>query len=435
MDALQYWLWLSLLNLSPRAVTAVLQEYGDAGQAWHAPEKAFHGMRGITAREAEMLDNRDLSLAALSLRRCREQKLRILPLTDSAYPKRLKETATPPAVLFVQGELPDFNASPVLAVIGTRKASSYGLKMGRELAWQIAEGGGTVLSLLTPGADEAAAKGALLSERPCIAVLGSPHEACRWPVMKQVAAHGAVVSEYPPSRQQFRHFFRERNRVAAGLCDGVVVVEAPEKSGTWLFVTEAAEQGKDVFAVPGNADALNAAGTLSMLKDGAKLVTCGSDVLEDYFLRFPQLRMTPGDRAAAAQTPAAQTTADKTPVVQTPAAPTGTVHAPDAQSPAPQSPTAQTSVCQPASSQPPAAQTPADPGMAPDAQSDLRRQLQQLSADQLRLIAAISPPSTHVDDIAERSGLPVARVLAQLTVLEIKGYVRREPGRYFSLNI
>ena len=393
MDPLLSWLWFSLLNLSPRAISAILREYGDAGQALAAEKDAFHGLSGITPREAEVLENRDLAAAEISLRRCREQKLRIIPVNDPAYPERLIQTAMPPAALYVQGELPDLDAAPVLAVIGTRRASAYGMKMSRELAFQISSGGGTVLSLLTPGADEAAAEGAIKAGRPCIAVLGTPHEACRWPLMPEVAKCGAVISEYPPAKEQFRHFFRERNRVAAGLSDGVVVVEAPEKSGTRLFVTEAAEQGKDVFAVPGNADAENAAGTLCLLKEGAKLVTCGADVLEEYLLRFPELDTDNAPAESAVQTVLADSFEER---IDTPAAPTHE---------------------------------------AMEAEPGLRKQLQNLSEDQLAIVAAISPPSTHVDDIAARSGLPVARVLAQLTVLEIKGYVRREPGRHFSLNI
>ena len=406
MEQLQYWVWLSLLNLSPRAVAAVLQQYKDAEQVFFAGKGAFHGMRGVTAREAEVLENRDLTAAEFSLRRCREQKLRILPLTDPAYPGRLLQIPAPPAVLSVQGELPELDAAPILAVIGTRRASAYGLKMSRELAFQIASGGGTVLSLLTPGADEAAAEGALLAENPCIGVLGTAHEACRWPLMRRVAASGAVVSEYPPGKEQFRHFFRERNRVAAGLSDGVVVVEAPEKSGTRLFVTEAAELGKDVFAVPGNADAENAAGTLNLLKEGAKLVTCGADVLEEYLLRFPELISAPS--------PAESAGAEKTgPVLEKPEAP------------------AADSEVLPGRSEAVEAECP----RGEKRERCLQEQLKDLSPDQLALIAAISPPSSHIDDIAERSGMPVARVLAQLTVLEIKGFIKREPGRFFSLNI
>ena len=393
VDSLIYWIWLSLLN---RAVTAVLQHCGDAERAYAEESDAFHGLRGITAREAEALENRDLTAAEFSLRRCREQKLRILPLTDPAYPERLKQIAEPPAALYIQGEFPELDKAPVLAVIGTRRASAYGLRMSRELAFQIASGGATVLSLLTPGADEAAAAGMIQAGTPCIGVLGTAHEACRWPLMRQVVGNGAVVSEYPPGKEQFRHFFRERNRLAAGLSDGVVVVEAPEKSGTRLFVTEAAEQGKDVFAVPGNADAETAAGTLNLLKEGAKLVTCGTDVLEEYLLRFPELKNNLNR----------ENSSDHKKTVPVSGEPDGTYNSGNVSAVS-----------------------------AASAPEDLRNQLQNLSADQLALIAAISPPATHVDDIVERSGLPVAKVLAQLTVLEIKGFVKREPGRNFSLNL
>ena len=396
VDSLIYWIWLSLLNLSPRAVTAVLQHCGDAERAYAEESDAFHGVRGITAREAEALENRDLTAAEFSQRRCLEQKLRILPLTDPAYPERLKQIAEPPAALYIQGEFPELDKAPVLAVIGTRRASAYGLRMSRELAFQIASGGATVLSLLTPGADEAAAAGMIQAGTPCIGVLGTAHEACRWPLMRQVVGNGAVVSEYPPGKEQFRHFFRERNRLAAGLSDGVVVVEAPEKSGTRLFVTEAAEQGKDVFAVPGNADAENAAGTLNLLKEGAKLVTCGTDVLEEYVLRFPELKNNLNR----------ENSSDHKKTVPVSGEPDGTYNSGNVSAVS-----------------------------AASAPEDLRNQLQNLSADQLALIAAISPPATHVDDIVERSGLPVAKVLAQLTVLEIKGFVKREPGRNFSLNL
>ena len=396
VDSLIYWIWLSLLNLSPRAVTAVLQHCGDAERAYAEESDAFHGVRGITAREAEALENRDLTAAEFSQRRCLEQKLQILPLTDPAYPERLKQIAEPPAALYIQGEFPELDKAPVLAVIGTRRASAYGLRMSRELAFQIASGGATVLSLLTPGADEAAAAGMIQAGTPCIGVLGTAHEACRWPLMRQVVGNGAVVSEYPPGKEQFRHFFRERNRLAAGLSDGVVVVEAPEKSGTRLFVTEAAEQGKDVFAVPGNADAETAAGTLNLLKEGAKLVTCGTDVLEEYLLRFPEFKNNLNR----------ENSSDHKKTVPVSGESDGTYNSGNVSAVS-----------------------------AASAPEDLRNQLQNLSADQLALIAAISPPATHVDDIVERSGLPVAKVLAQLTVLEIKGFVKREPGRNFSLNL
>ena len=431
------WVWLSLLNLSPKAVTAALELCGDAPSVYQAEQKAFYGVQGISPREAELLEDRSLRAAEHALKRCREQKLKILTVADPQYPERLRRIWTPPAVLYVQGELPEPDEAPVIAVIGTRSPSAYGIRMSREIAFQIASGGGTVLSLLTPGADEAAAEGALLSGKPVLAVLGTPHEACRWSAARRVAQQGAVISEYPPGKEQFRHYFRERNRVAAGLSDGVVVVEAPEKSGTRLFAIEAVEQGKDVFAVPGNADAENAVGTLQLLKEGAKLVTCGGDVLEEYLYRFPNLRVLEEENEA-------EDTAAETEVADASA---GEIESGHITVSAPADQAEETALSGPADESGPAdasdgaytagmeaaiAASPTDPGKRNA--SKAASIPENLSPDQKTLLRVLSDVPVYVDEIVEATGLPVSRVLAQLTLLEIKGFVRRDPGRYFALN-
>ena len=387
MQTEAYWLWLTQLNLSPKARYTVIRNFGDAESAFRSPADSFRNCRGISPREAELLEQRDLSAAKAALIDCEEQELRILPITDPDYPERLRQIFCPPAVLFIQGTLPEIDGAPVLAVIGTRKASPYGIRMGQELARQIADCGGTVLSLLTPGVDEAAARGALLSGKPCLGVLGTPHAQYGGKLGKDILKQGALISEYPPGRETAKHFFRERNRIAAGLSVGVVVVEAPEKSGTALFVTDAVEQGKDIFAVPGNADAVNSAGTLSMLKEGAKLVTCGEEVMEEYETRFPAAV----GRAQTSEPP-------KTP-------------------------------------EHPSEKAEDEAASAEKTDSGLRELLSGLTEEQLRILSAIEPGASHIDELAENTGFSTARILAQLTVLEIKGFVRREPGRRFSLNI
>ena len=384
METNRYWIWLSQLNISPRARACVVQLFGDAETAFLSKPGSFSGHAGISAREAAQLELRDLTDVDRTLARCRAQDLTVLPITDPSYPDCLRQLFDPPAVLFVRGTLPPVDEIPVLAVIGTRRASPYGIKMGGELAARLAADGAVVLSLLTQGIDEAAAKGALLSHGPCIGVLGTSHEVCRLSLVREVAQTGAVISEYPPGRASMRHFFRERNRIAAGLSDGVVVVEAPEKSGTRLFVSEAVEQGKDVFAVPGNADSENAAGTLSLIKEGAKLVTDAEDVLEEYRGRYP-LFFSEKDTLPPQESRPAQR--------KQPAAPS-----------------------KPAA--PPAPAPPPDPV--------------NLTDDQRRILDAIGAYSAHVDDITEQTELPMARVLSQLTILEIRGLVRREAGKRFA---
>ena len=397
--ALETWLWLSSAELSLRAKAALLERFGDAETAFSSPDGAFREMTGLTRQEAETLEKRDLSRVRDIAAACAQQELRIVTMQDAAYPARLRYIFAPPVVLYVRGELPPLDSFPAVAVVGTRRASVYGRKMARDLSYQMAASGAMILSGLTAGIDAEAARGALAAGGRCIGVLGTPHEAERGRLAETVAARGALISEYAPGTRLQRSFFRERNRITAGLSLGVLAVEAPEKSGTRLFVEEAAAQGKEIFAVPGNADAEGSAGTLAMLKDGAKLVTCGWDVLSEFEALYPGALK----RSSA-------------------------LHAPEEPAPKPV-PVGEHSA--PAEKKPKAA---LDKPGAGD-YIDLKQQLSELSEDQLRIIAAMDAGPVHVDDIVERSQLPVAKVLAQLTMLELKGYVGRLPGRLFERKI
>ena len=395
MENIRYWVWLSQLNISPKARAAVLRMFETPEAAFCSKEGSFRKQKGISPQEAELLEARSLAAADEVLQQCGEQGLSVLPYDAPEFPERLPQIAVPPAVLYVKGVLPPLDLLPVVSVIGTRKASPYGVRMGERLAYEISRCGGTVVSLLTSGVDEAAARGALRAGRPCVGVLGTPHEQCRLEIAGALLRSGALISEYPPGKECSRHFFRERNRIAAGLSDGVVVVEAPEKSGTRLFVNDAVDQGKDI-----------------LLKDGAKLVTCGSEVMEEYLLRYPDcIDLNPEleeveENAAEGPGAEAETGGSRTDAGE--------------RSPAPEAG---------ASASSPEARD------AEAAERALRARLSQLTEDQLKIIPAIDPGSTHIDDITDRTELSTSRVLAQLTVLEIKGFVRREAGRRFALNI
>jgi DNA processing protein len=394
---LEYWIWLSAAAVSPKGKTALLEQFGDPEAAFFAPKGAFSQIEGLSKTEAERLEQRDLSQVPGILEQCRRQDLRILTFQDAAYPRRLRNIYAPPVVLYQKGTLPEVDREVLISVIGTRKASVYGLRTGRELAWQICRCGGSVVSLLTTGVDAEAARGALLADGRCIGVLGTAHEELRSSLGKELAARGALLSEYPPGTRSQKSFFRDRNRIAAGLSVGVVVVEAPEHSGTRLFAQEALEQGKEVFAVPGNVNAENSAGTLAMLKEGARLATCGWDVLEDFQSLFPGRLHDAGREPPPGDG-------------KLPAAPA----AHDDPEPEPEKPV----------------------DKKPEAvYIDLREQLSGLPEEQLAILTAIEKESSHVDDIILRTGLPTGTVLRHLTMLTIKGYVKRNPGNFFQLNI
>ena len=396
MAAIKYWLWLaSQSNVSPRARAALIAHYGGAEEAFFAPSGAFARLPGLTERDAALLETRDLRRVDAILSACHTLGLDVVTMQDAANPARLKAIFAPPVALFVQGSIRGLDEEAAVSVIGTRSATPYGLKMGRRLAYEIASSGGVVVSTLSPGLDEAAARGALLGGGKCIGVLGCAHSERLSPLQRDIAASGALVSEYPPGTVTQKSFFRDRNRIAAGLSLAVAVVEAPSTSGALLFAAEALEQGKEIFAVPGNADAANSSGTNALLKQGARPATCGWDVLSE-FERLCPGRLYPS-RAALPEEPA---------------------------------------------SVPPAA-APAKPAKEkkeidkekPKDYIDLRDQLSGLSTEQLEIITAIGKGKQHIDDIIDATGYPAAKVLAQLTVLEIKGYISRSAGKRISLNI
>ena len=410
MSSIRYWVWLSSESAAnPRARFALVEHYGDAEKAFLAPTGEFKTIPGLSANEAARFERRDLRETDRILEACRREHITILTLADAAYPQRLKNICDPPVVLYVKGRIPDVDAIPSVAVIGTRSATPYGLKMGRDIAFEIAKCGGIVVSGLTEGIDRAAARGCLLAGGCCIGVLGTAHGK-DGELREDVIASGALVSEYPPGAEPQKRFFRERNRIASGLSHAVCVVEAPERSGSLLFAREALEQGREIFAVPGNADAENSAGIMTLLKQGARPAACGWDVLEDFAALYPdKLRMPNGEKCAAP---------DPEPL------PARVKSEKKAASAAPES--------EPADD----ASTKKEIDKERDAgYIDLREQLSKLSEDQLQIVTAIGRGETHIDDIIEATGMSAAKVLSQLTILEIKGYIRRAAGRRVSLNI
>ncbi len=389
MSALKYWLWLSAANVSIRTRWVLIEHFQDAEAAFMAPDGEFKKL-GISGGELRELEKRNLKNAAHIETVCRSKGIEIICFNDPRYPKRLKNISYPPVVLYLKGKLPNVDENAPIAVIGTRKATVYGLNMAKRMAYELCDCGAMLISLVNGPIDEAALKGAMLSDGSCIGVLATPlDESSRR--LEDLAVKGAVISEIAPGTESQKHHFKDRNRIASGLSVGVLVIEAPERSKTRLFCAEAAEQGKEVFALPGNADAENSAGTLALIKEGAKLVTHGYEVAEEFKALYPDKLKIKTEHNMPQETKEREEVQQK---AGTPIA----VNKPSGKE-----------------------------------NIDLREQLASLSEDQLKIITSIEAPSSHVDDIIENSGLPAAKVLGQLTMLEIKGFVRREPGRRFSI--
>lgn len=258
---------------------------------------------GLTARLLES-DPELIELSTALLDRARAERLRaaeagigVLAWNDPVMPSHLRAISDLPPVLWYRGSL-DCLKQPAVAIVGSRAASSVALETARRLAADIALRGITVVSGLARGVDSAAHRGALETGRT-IAVLGSGvdhvYPAEHAGLASRIAENGLVVSEYPPGTLPLPYHFPMRNRLISGLSRAVVVIEASDKSGSLITASCAAEQGRDVMAVPGNVLSGRNRGGHALIRDGAKIVECGDDIVAELGFGVPaQIDAEPG---------------------------------------------------------------------------------------------------------------------------------------------
>ncbi|MBI4919783.1 DNA-protecting protein DprA [Candidatus Azambacteria bacterium] len=216
-----------------------------------------------------------------------ENKIEVVKKTSRSYPTVLKEIHNAPKQLYVRGKLPE-DHSLNFAIVGTRAASEYGKTLAFEIAKELAELGFNIVSGLALGIDTQAHLGALAAKGKTTAVLGSAiddnsiYPSANLKLVKKIeSSGGAVISEYAPGAKSERWYFPERNRIISGLSRGVLVVEAPEKSGALITARAALDQNREVFAIPGSIFSKNSFGANNLIKNGAKMVTGVDDILEE----------------------------------------------------------------------------------------------------------------------------------------------------------
>lgn len=284
--------WFSELSMSPKQKTALLSVFGSFGEIAEATPEQLDSMGLLTPAQIASIRSSTTEKAEKILERCEKGRIKILSYWDEFYPERLRQIDVPPSILYYRGRLPCFEEEPVIAVIGSRAHTEYGREMAEWFGYEIAQGGGLVLSGLARGLDAAAHRGALNAGKPTVAVLGCgpdiiyPKENAK--LHAEMLEAGAVLSEFAPGTPPYASNFPQRNRIVSGLSLGVLVVQAARKSGALITANLALEQGRDVFAVPGNIRSPGSEGTNELIKSGAKLVTSAWDVLSEYVGRFPQ---------------------------------------------------------------------------------------------------------------------------------------------------
>ncbi|MCL1807760.1 MAG: DNA-processing protein DprA [Oscillospiraceae bacterium] len=393
MSALKYWLWLaSMRGLGQTRAAALIDALGSPENIFFAAEDEWRAAADLPEQALAELRGRSTDRAERILELCDRSNTRILTMQDAAYPERLRSLYAPPCVLYYKGQLLSFDEEAALGVVGTRNPTAYGQNVTMKLCYQLAASGMLIVSGLAKGIDAASHLGALRAGKPTVAVLGCGvdiiYPAENKELYEDIAAAGLILSEYPPGTRAEGQHFPARNRIISGLSLGVLVVEAPPGSGALITANHALEQGRDIFAVPGNIDNRESEGCHRLIREGAILTARAEDICSEYQALFPH-KIT----LAAPQTPKHL---PRLPKVLERALPE------EAQ---------------------------------PVKVIDLTEKVKAYTPDQQRILLVIAKNAMIADEIISVTGLPAPLVLSELTMLELDGIVVQVPGRRYTLNL
>ena len=271
----------SVKGLGPVKINALLEKYGTAQSAFEQlPDTLpMMGAEGKAVNKSTIK-----KLAEEQLKRARELKVKVLTLADPDYPAHLKEIYAPPPVLFVKGHCEVFTKHAI-AVVGTRRCTQYGKSAASMLVKELVKQQLVIVSGLAHGIDTIAHRTCLDNKGQTVAVLGCGIDRCypndNQQLLREIVSTGAVLSEFPLGTIPEPFNFPRRNRIISGCCAGVLVVEAPEKSGGLITANYALQQGREVFAVPGSIFSESSTGPFNLIKDGAVPVRTANDIIEN----------------------------------------------------------------------------------------------------------------------------------------------------------
>lgn len=289
---------LHLPSMNPRRLNEILALHGSPAGAWEAVSRGGAGLSRLCAEWQAWARGTDVEGLYRDLI---GRGIEVLVNGEAGYPAALATIHAPPVALFVRGRLRSGVRS--VAVVGARRATPYGLQVGRSLAEGLSRAGVCVVSGAAWGIDTSAHVGALAGGGSTVAVLGCgvdlvyPRSSSS--LFEKIVEGGALISEYVPGTEPRPHHFPARNRIIAGMCEAVVVVEASEKSGALITAESALEEGREVMAVPGQVFSANSRGPHSLVRAGAALVRSAADVLEELGLEVPDADVASGENPPA----------------------------------------------------------------------------------------------------------------------------------------
>lgn len=395
-ENVRYWLWLQKALGEGAYISRIVEEFGSAKALYNANILEWRMSPNLAARQIDRLGETDINSVDEIIYTCQSNNWQIIDYDDNRYPKRLKEIINPPAVLYVDGDLPDIDNLAVIGVVGTRKASDYAIKVTHIMSRGATDAGLLIVSGGALGVDTAAHKGALMAGGKTVAVLGCGLGANYLNENKSlrdtIKHNGALVTEYPPFTRASRTTFPMRNRIISGLSVGVLVVEAGVKSGSLITANFALEQGRDVFAIPASVLSLDFAGTNKLIDDGAMVATKPVHLAAPYAERFDTVNLSKVKGVEEYMT----VLSDKSANAPKSAAPVFGADRKDREK-----------------------------------RMNMEKQASKLTGSAKTVYQCLDESFAHIDVITEKTGLTVSQVMAALTQLEIMGLTENTSGKRY----
>ncbi len=287
MATFKYLMWLSLKNeVSFGLRHKILNHFGDITSVFMADRQKYNESGFLSKKQIDALCDKDLIPCDIVLEKCERLGINVVAYYDSAYPELLRNIDDAPLILYMKGQNINLSDKLMIAMVGTRKATPYGISASEKLAFELCKNNVIIVSGMAEGIDRHAHLGALRAGGQTIAVVGCGVDIC-YPMSNRILrddilATGLIISEYPPGTPVDGKNFPIRNRIISGMTYGTIVVEAPVHSGALITSRRALEQGREVFAVPGNIDSVNSSGCNRLIYEGATLISNAENVLEQF---------------------------------------------------------------------------------------------------------------------------------------------------------
>ncbi len=378
-----YWIWLvQKCGIFNNDINGLLEQFDSVEEIYK--EKDFQNVTNVKPSTLRQLKDKNLKEAENILKATHNMGAEVIVYDDIRYPDMLRSIPNPPYVLYMKGEIMNWDRILGIGIVGTRTCTEYGIKATKMIAEDLAACGVTIISGMARGIDSVAQETALSVSNKTIAVLGCgldvvyPSENKK--LMDKIAENGTIISEYPPKTGPDRHNFPWRNRIISGLSRGILVAEAPKKSGALITADYALEQGRDIFAVPGSIFKPESEGANRLLASGAKAVISAKDILDEYVFEIERLQLK----------------------------------------------------------KPSMIEKIFKGGKKVNNEIKISlddKRFSGLTDEDKQIISLLIEDNMHIDDIARRTGIDAGSLSIKLSMLEFSGHIQKIPGNNYKLNV